>query len=278
MKYTFASQSLHLDSIPNARDLGGYIMPDGRRIKKGLLMRGGYLKSASDADIRRLSDEFHLAYIFDFRTETEVKRAPDKFVAGAQNVWMPTIDPETEQKSDLYLPVAAYRDLHNYIIENCSDENVRNIARVLYPNLIDNEYTQLQYAAFIQTILKLPKSNVHGRGVYWHCSQGKDRTGLGSTFLLLALGADMDLILEDFNLSNDYYKEEIDELIKTIRQNGGNEDDFDVVRSFVGVSEKNFLNTIESINKNYGSLDDYLSNQILVSQEDRNLLQDYYLE
>lgn len=278
MKYTFESQSLHLDSIPNARDLGGYVMPDGRRIKRGLLLRGGYLKSASETDIKRLTDEFHLAYVFDFRTEIEVTMAPDKVVEGAKNVWMPTIDPETEQMSDLYLPHSAYRNLPVFVVENCSNEHVRNVAKLLYPNLIDNEYTQLQYAAFIQTILKMIKSGVTDRGVYWHCSQGKDRTGLGSTFLLKALGADMDLILEDFNISNDYYKKEIDELIGKIRENGGGEKDFEVVDAFIGVSEKNFLATIDLINEKYISLDEYLSNQILVSDDDMELLRNYYLE
>ena len=278
MRYSFDNHTLNMERVVNARELGGYVLPDGRRIRRGLLLRGGDLGHASDNDVRRLSEEYKVAYVFDFRTEGEVIHLPDRNVPGARNVWMPTIDPETEQLSNLHLPVAAYRDLENFLFRNSSDETVQNVARQLYPALVDNEYTQLQYAAFIQTIVKMIKSGVSDRAVYWHCSQGKDRTGLGATFLLLALGADEELILEDFNLSNQFYKEDVDRLIERIRARGGNEDDFDTVRAFVGVSEKNYISTLNSIVQNYGSLQGYLSDAIMVSEDDINLLKAYFLE
>ena len=278
MRYSFEGQSLGMDSIDNARELGGYLLPDGSRVRRGLLLRGGDLGHASDEDIRKFSEEFRVAYVFDFRTEGEVIHQPDRNIPGAKNVWMPTIDPETEQLSHLHLPVSAYRNLRKFLYENSSDKTVQNVARQLYPALVDNEYTQLQYAAFIQTIVNMVKSGVKDRAVYWHCSQGKDRTGLGSTFLLLALGADEELIMEDFNISNLYYKEEIDTLIEMLRARGGNEDDFDTVRAFVGVSNKNYRNTLDSIVRNYGSLKEYVSNVIMVSEDDINLLKAYFLE
>ena len=278
MRYSFEGQSLGMESIDNARELGGYVLPDGSRVRRGLLLRGGDLGHANDEDIRRLSEEFRVAYVFDFRTEGEVVHQPDRNIPGAKNVWMPTIDPETEQLSHLHLPVSAYRNLRKFLYENSSDKTVQNVARQLYPALVDNEYTQLQYAAFIQTIVNMVKSGVEDRAVYWHCSQGKDRTGLGSTFLLLALGADEELIMEDFNISNLYYQEEIDTLIEMLRARGGNEDDFDTVRAFVGVSNKNYRNTLDSIVRNYGSLKEYVSNVIMVSEDDINLLKAYFLE
>ena len=76
------SQSLRMDSIPNARDLKGYVMQDGRRVKAGRLLRSGDLSQASDRDIRRLHEEFHLAVDFDFRMEMEVSQSPDRPVEG----------------------------------------------------------------------------------------------------------------------------------------------------------------------------------------------------
>lgn len=276
--YNFEEQSIHLENVPNARDIGGYRMADGRTIKRGLLLRGGYLKAASDADIRRLSDEYKLAYVFDFRTENEVKFSPDKIIPGAQNIWMPTIDPETEKMSDMHLPSEAYRDLDNFLYKSANDPLVQKVARELYPNLVHNEYTQLQYAAFLQTILKLPKSNVKDRAVYWHCSQGKDRTGLGAAFLLLALGADFDMVLEDFALSNAYYQQEVDDLIEKVKAKGFDEDAFDAIQAFVGVSEKNFINTFEEIKSRYGSLQNYIEDILVMSPNDMEILRDYYLE
>ncbi|MDO5446241.1 MAG: tyrosine-protein phosphatase [Prevotellaceae bacterium] len=276
--YTYSEQSIHLDNVPNARDIGGYRMADGRTIKHGLLLRGGYLKDASENDVRRLSEEYKLAYIFDFRTEGEVRHVPDCFIPGAQNVWMPTIDPETEKFSDMHLPPEAYRTLNTFLYKNSSDPLVQTVASEMYPNLVHNEYTQLQYAAFLQTILKLPKANVKGRGVFWHCSQGKDRTGLGSAFLLMALGADFDMVLEDFALSNEFYQAEVDALNEKIAARGGTQTDFDTVQAFVGVSEKNFIRAFDEIRERYGSLENYVDDILLFSDTDKALLRDYYLE
>ena len=253
-------------------------MPDGRTIKHGLLLRGGYLRDASEHDIRRLSEEYKLAYIFDFRTEGEVRHVPDCFIPGAQNIWMPTIDPETEKLSDSHLPPEAYRHLDTFLYKNSSDPLVQTVGREMYPNLVHNEYTQLQYAAFLQTILKLPKANVKDRGVYWHCSQGKDRTGLGSAFLLMALGADFDLVLEDFALSNEYYQKEVDELNEKIAARGGTKADFDTVQAFVGVNVENFIRTFDEIRQRYGSLENYIDDILLFSDADKELLRNYYLE
>ena len=86
------SQSLRMDLIPNARDLKGYVMQDGRRVKAGRLLRSGDLSKASDRDIQRLREEFHLAVDFDFRMEMEVSQSPDRPVEGAEYFFLPTLD------------------------------------------------------------------------------------------------------------------------------------------------------------------------------------------
>ena len=49
-----------------------------------------------------------------------------------------------------------------------------------------------------------------GRGaVLWHCVDGKDRAGLATMFLLSALGADKQTILEDYLMSNSGKEEKL---------------------------------------------------------------------
>ncbi|MBQ3821169.1 MAG: tyrosine-protein phosphatase, partial [Bacteroidales bacterium] len=50
-----AQQFLPVKSIVNARDLGGYAVQDGRKIRDGLLLRAAHIADATDADIRFLS-------------------------------------------------------------------------------------------------------------------------------------------------------------------------------------------------------------------------------
>lgn len=262
-QYTFSSQSAGLPSVANARELGGYVLPSGKKIRRSLLLRGGALNAASDDDMARLSGHFGVVRVFDFRTEGEVRNAPDRPLEGAANVWLPAIDPSTEGLSDRLLPKEAYRDLPSFLTLHAGEPLIQSVAARMYTDMVDNEYTQLQYASFLQII-----SSLDDGAVYWHCSQGKDRTGLGAAFLLAALGAPRELILEDYLISAEYYAAEVSALCSQIHARGGGEAEDAVVRTFVGVNADYFEAALDLIDDKYGSMSDYLSNQLLLSDTD----------
>lgn len=258
-----------LHSIPNARDLGGYVLPDGSVIREGLLLRGGCLEAASDADLAEMHDRYHLAHIFDFRTETELKRSPDKAVEGADNIWLPTIDPTTENLAEMSLPKEAFLDLGNWLVKNSASPLVQSVASRIYADMVTNEYTQLQYAAFLMRIVAT------GEGaVYWHCSQGKDRTGLGAAFILAALGADRELIVKDYLRSNDYYHEETEYWCAQV----ATEEEREVIRTFIGVNVRYFNAALDLIDKRWGSMDDYLRGPLCLTGNDISILRKRYLK
>lgn len=264
---------LGLEGVPNARELGGYVLPDGGVIRHGLLLRGGTLGTATPADKQRMCVEYKVSHVFDFRTDMELKFMPDPEIAGAKYTWLPTIDPEMEKLGTATLPGEAYRNLPVYLSEHASSPQVQEIARHIYTDMVVNEYTQLQYAAFLQSIINTPEG-----AVYWHCSQGKDRTGLGAAFLLAALGADRELIVSDFDLSNVFYQNEIKALIDRIHSLGGGVEEEKVIQTFIGVNTDYFIDALDLIDKNFGSLDDYLSEQLCLTDDDRKILKKRYIE
>ena len=75
-------QSIGLEEIVNARELGGYVGADGRKVKRGVLLRTGALSEISEADRRRLLEQYHLTDIIDFRTSFECDAAPDPEMDG----------------------------------------------------------------------------------------------------------------------------------------------------------------------------------------------------
>lgn len=264
---------IDLGGVPNVRELGGYVMPDGGVVRSGVLLRGGLLQKASPAGLSRLVDEFHVTQNFDFRTEQELKYAPDPQLPGVKYTWLPTIDPDLEKLGTSTLPAEAYRNLPDYLCRCASSPKTQDVARRIYRDMVANEYTQLQYAAFLQSVINMKEG-----AVYWHCSQGKDRTGLGAAFLLAALGADRDLIVEDFNLSNVSYKEEVDAVMDRIHACGGGVEEEKVVMTFIGVNVDYFIDALELIDEMYGSLDDYLTRQLCLTDDDRQALRNRYLE
>lgn len=257
-----------LPSIANARDLGGNLMPDGRCIKSGLLLRGGDLSHASDDDIAAMSQKYHVSKVFDFRTSMEVNRAPDREIEGARNIWLPAFNEDSQTMAAMSLPQSAYLDLPRWLAAHASDPRVQDVASRLYTDMVIEEFTQIQYAGFLQNIV-----NTEEGAVYWHCSQGKDRTGIGAALLLAALGADRDLIMKDYEISNVFYREDVEKGYASV----STQEEREVILTFLGVNSRYFAAALDLIDREYGSMQDFLTGTLLLSEGDMETLRERYL-
>jgi len=272
-KVNFQTQTISLQGVINARELGGYIMPDGRRIKKGLLLRGATLNAASDEDIRRLEQEFRLRTIVDFRMDVERLRQPNRKVDGAEDIWLPAMDPKSSAEFNSFFTKGSFRSMEEIVLGASKDPLVRKAAHEFYTSMVDNAYTQDIYARFMKMLV-----NTEDGAFYWHCTQGKDRTGLGAAFILAALGADRRMILQDYHISQEFYKETFERIAMQLLQNGGDEEDLYVARTFIGANLHCFEDALDLIDRKYGSMKDFLRNQLMVDDEDISRLRERYLE
>lgn len=260
-----------LDSVINSRDLGG-IKIGNKTIKKGLLFRTAHLHDISDKEVKLLQDKYNLKRIFDLRSVPEAALMPDREIPGAQHIPLPTLDTEAEKQSGEAIPEEMWLDLSKHIVRLSFMKMFQEKARDLYPSLVLSEFSQLQYAAFMNLILETEEG-----AVLWHCSQGKDRTGIGAALLLGALGADKETIVKDFDLSNETYRPLVKQLCAAVEQAGGGEEEKDVVRAFMGVSVRNFKHTLDIIEANWGSIQGYLEEQMAIGPEEIKRLQERYL-
>ena len=258
-----------LDSVINSRELGGYRLPGGSVVKEGLLLRGGALARISEEDITVLKDRYHLAKVFDFRTKIELQYAPDKEIPGAQNIWMPAFDENAMEMKKMSLPHQAYRNLGEWLVQNAREPAIQEIARNMYSEMVTNEFTQIQYAGFFQNILATTEG-----AVYWHCSQGKDRTGLGAALILGALGADRELIMTDFAISNKCYAKELEAFLPRVNTAAEKA----VIQTFIGVNCDYFSAALDLIDSTWGSLEAYLTGPLCLSPEDISALRSRYLQ
>ncbi len=262
------------DNIVNARDLGGLIGAGGRQVRSHCLLRTAHLHDATDADIARLQQEYHLARIFDFRSIGEAQAQPDRDIPNATHHLLPTIDLSVERLTEQPIPQEAFLDLETHIVNYAFYPEVQAMAADMYPSLIRSEYSQLQYATFLRLIIESPDDS----GILWHCFQGKDRTGWGAAFLLSALGVSREDIIADFDLSNTAYRDLVARLHADIEANGGGEKEKDVVQAFMGVSTNNFCHTLDIIDNEYGGIHEYLLNQLMLTHNDIKLLRKRYLK
>ena len=268
-------RTLVFDGIENARELGGLVMQDGRTIREGVLVRSGELSKASDADVALLKERFALTDVFDFRFELERSRKPDREMEGVTNTWLSTLpqaflsafasgraDSTTVQSASLLEALASY----------AFHPQAQEMAQKLYPAIVTDTTSQKRYGAFLRGVLEAKG------GVLWHCSQGKDRCGWGSAFVLAALGAGRETIVEDFALSNVSYEKAVEALSAQVVQKGGGEPELAFIRAMVGVSVENFERTLEMIDAQYGSLPAYLEKALGFTAEEQQKMKEKYLK
>ena len=268
-------RTLVFDGIENARELGGLVMQDGRTIREGVLVRSGELSKASDADVALLKKRFALTDVFDFRFELERSRKPDREMEGVTNTWLSTLpqaflaafasgraDSTTVQSASLLEALASY----------AFHPQAQEMAQKLYPAIVTDTTSQKRYGEFLRGVLEAKG------GALWHCSQGKDRCGWGSAFVLAALGAGRETIVEDFALSNVSYEKAVEALSAQVVQKGGGEPELAFIRAMVGVSVENFERTLEMIDAQYGSLPAYLEKALGFTAAEQQKMKEKYLK
>lgn len=261
------------DKIDNARDLGGMVAAGGRTIRPHRLLRTAHLHDATDADVQRLLEEYNLCRIFDFRSMGEFQAVPDREIEGVQHHLLPTIDMRAEQQTGKPIPDEAFLELDRHIVNYSFYPEVQTMAANMYPSLIRSEFSQLQYAAFLRLIVEAPEDG----GILWHCAQGKDRTGWGAAYLMFALGVEREAVIEDFELSNVAYRPIVNKLNADIIARGGGEAEMAVIQAFMGVSTPNFISTLDLIDREYGGMNEYLSEILCLTHEDIQILRRRYL-
>lgn len=286
MRLKAQQRAISFEGIENGRDMGGLAMQDGRTVHTGMLVRSGNLSTATDGDVALLKEKYRLTDVFDFRFEAEVNTAPDRIIDGVSYIHLSTLpNAFLEEFSSSHPDTTKMdtRDLAAILMKYAFNAQSQAMARRLYPAIVTDSMAQHRYGDFLRGVL-----NAKG-GVLWHCSQGKDRAGWAAAFILAALGADRNTIVEDFDLSNQSYARQTDALTEQIRNKEnelthdgttgtGTDEAVAFIRAMVGVSREDFETTLDLIDREYGSLSQYIENQLGFSKEEQQQLRTKYLE
>lgn len=263
---------IELEGLPNTRDLGGMMTKDGRRIKTKKLLRSGQLFFATEKDKEILLNEYNLGLVVDFRSLSEKEEKPDPQLPGVKYIYNPVMREITkgitrDEKSD--------KDTVKMIIIDMANDLPRaeRYMEEIYENLLNDEYALSQYGKFIDYILENKD-----KASLWHCTAGKDRAGFATFLLLECLGVDKETIIEDYLLTNQYVKKDIDKMVNSIKE----EYDFpiieDVVKALFGIKRIYLENVYDTIEKRYGSMESFLKEKIGIDKEKINALRNQFLE
>ncbi|MGN1104076.1 MAG: tyrosine-protein phosphatase [Candidatus Coproplasma sp.] len=266
-------QLIDVSDIENARQLGGYVAADGRKVKDGILIRTGSISKISDETAKKLSEDYCVKYVIDLRMDFERKNSPDKEIEGAVNYDISVYNTDMTDPDVVELmkkiQAAAGDDIQQGIY--CSEAGTY---KTQYSKILMSEQGQKGFTQFFEILLE----NKGEGAVLWHCTYGKDRTGVAGALILYALGVDEDTIMQDFLLTNEANAEKIKDIEAELIKRGCEESVVKDALSMGGVDGDYLKAAFDEVKTVYGSVEEYIRNQLHLSDENRELLKNMYLE
>lgn len=149
--------------VLNARDLGGTRLSGGATVEYGVLARGPTLSGLSDAGCDELA-RLGVRSVIDLREESERSATPESECV--------------EQQARMVLaplPIPYSVSPTDYLADLDTDDSIATAFHLLGD---DQAYP-----------------------IYFHCTYGRDRTGVLAALILRALGASQDAIIREYELS-----------------------------------------------------------------------------
>lgn len=257
---------LPIKSGINFRELGGYRTTDGKQVKFRKVIRSAKLSELNHKDLAYLQD-YGLIIDVDFRSDDEIEQEPDKLPDGTEYQHLPVfaVDQTENSKSPQELADELRFD---------TGAGHRRMVHV-YQNMITQDSAQLAYRRFFGALLRNERAD---QALLFHCTAGKDRTGMGAFFLLSALGVDQQTIEGDYLLTNQTYKPETEALIAQASDDHSTPEMLDNLRALFSV-HPDFIHAAEHEIQNLaGDTVHYLKDYIGLSDGDFKDLRRIYLD
>ena len=178
IRTTDAWESVFDGLHPNFRMIGG-TAADGRKVRRGAFLRGPALHDLTGEQWRSLLAEQDLALVVDFRRVDEAHERPNRL-------------PEDLHHHAVALPIdsGASAGLAQEI-GAANHERAALAMRGAYTGFASRHLPV--YADFLAHL-----ASAGGRGVFFHCTAGKDRTGFAAALILLALAVPREQVMADF--------------------------------------------------------------------------------
>lgn len=258
----------NVDTVINLRDFGGFPVNrwvKGKRqwIKPGLLFRSGRLDNVKKPE-QLLA--LGIKQVYDMRSTVEFEGGNVLKCDGIVNTHVPLFSKVA------YSPEALAKRFQTYA-----------------QNGFQKTYSEILEAGAVTWFrdMFLWLRDHPDEGMLFHCSAGKDRTGIFAALLLLILGVNDDTVCHEYELSTMGYRPEREKILKLVDEGSlGSMVDSKLQnissigwRVLLSSTYETMLETLELINTKYGGVEHYLVNAVGLTLDDidtirQNLLYD----
>lgn len=237
----------------NFRDAGGYKTADGKEVVLGKIYRSDAIDKLSDRDLKTFKNR-KISTVVDFRGVEEARKAPDR------------------------LP-----DHTNYLLCPAGSNDLPNTQSIV--NMLKNKnflfdmygegglpYFGERYRPLFVKLLTLQPDEA----LLYHCTGGRDRTGMASALFLKILCVPQDIIENDYVASNFYLAKNptMKNMYAGLSKMSGLSDA--EIKQQMELRPELIRNFFNSINKKYGSIENFFQVEMGIGPNEIAILKKKY--
>jgi protein-tyrosine phosphatase len=229
---------LPVEGAPNLRDMGGYETENGQRVKWGQVFRSGTLGRLTAGGIALLK-RLGIRLVCDFRTEAEARKFPGRF-------------PDSPEVGYLHLAIQ-----HGDFEPTSVFERIRSgdYGWISEEFMLRGYIDSIELMASVWAMFFNGLSDPENRPLLFHCTGGKDRTGVAAALVLLALGVPEETVIADYGLSDGYNADVRKGIYDHLQPLGV---DIGVVEPYFTAPSSRLCALLKYIRDHYGSAEEYL--------------------
>ena len=180
-----------LKYVTNFRDIGGVVGKENKLVRWNTLFRSDKLEKVQSDEWNVLKDA-GVKTVIDLRSLEEVATSPDNCPSDITYIRFPLVN------------------------EDLSFSNTASPAMQAFSKSISDGYKNivLNHGENIAEVINIISDSIKMGGVVFHCTSGKDRTGIVASILYYLLGVDDEDIIADYQVSHTYNKKTFDLFLK----------------------------------------------------------------
>ena len=244
--------------VRNFRSIGAYPTRYPARILPNRIFRGGPLCDLGEEDAASFRDEYGITYVLDLRDEYETFRAEDVMIRGVDWEQVPALPREDTGPGF---------DFDTQLKNRHEDPQIARMELYMIAMYKRMPFHNPAYKRLFERMLE------RNENVYFHCSAGKDRTGIAAFLIMTALGASIEDGVKEYLKSNEYIYSHLDEILAHIPRRGLSKE---AVLRLITVSEDYIQASISAILARYPDMTSFLEAEYGLTEEKRAVLQAHY--
>lgn len=241
-----------MEGAVNFRDAGNYKTADYKTVIKGKIFRSASIATLTDKDIQTIED-LKIRTVIDFRGTKEALLAPDRLLSNTDYILCPAGSDSIPTPAEIANMIKS----SDFLINMYNDKSI--------------QYYGERYKPLFQKLLTLPDDEA----LLFHCTGGRDRTGMAAALLLYVLNVPMSTIEDDFCASNIYLRSMNARMYESLTKISGLT--ISDVEDKMRLKPEHIRSFFATIKSHYGSVESFLEKECGIGPEEVSLLRKRYV-